>query len=89
MYMYMYMPTHDASAAIEHDSKHLLEAEHSTDIGIVLSVVALFTTTAWRERQRDSLHHNYVYMYRYMHVHKHHTVLSVFCKCHVHGNTRI
>ena len=33
--------THDSSAAIEHNSKHLLEVQNTRNIGVVLGVVAL------------------------------------------------
>ena len=37
--------THNASAAIKHDGKHLLEAEYTAHISIVLAVVILYTCT--------------------------------------------
>ena len=42
--------THNARAAIEHDSKHLLKAEHTTNIGVVFGVVTLPISPQRKER---------------------------------------
>ena len=41
--------THNASATIEHDGKHQLKVEHTTNISVVLAVVTLKTTTHRKE----------------------------------------